>query len=260
LSSLLRAWYVLLALGLLTFAFTAFVGRVPADLSAAVALPHNLLYRTGTNVRITLQDMLDRRNLLVEVGDLRQRVATLEQDNRDLELRVQRLREVLAVRQEQSPGVVTTAPVIGGSPGPALARLTLGKGTRSGVLADMPVTIPSGLVGIVTDVAGGTAVVRTVVDPQSRVGVTVRGKGGQGIAIGEVGGGIRVTRFILDQPVEVGDQVETSSYGGLFPNGVLVGVVEEVLPPDPNELRRSFLVRPAVDLSTLREVVLLAPQ
>jgi len=36
--------------------------------------------------------------------------------------------------------------------------------------------------------------------------------------------------------------------------------VQEVQPPDPNELRRSFLVRPSVDLATLREVVLLAPQ
>ncbi len=259
-SSLLRAWYVLLALGLLTFAFTSFVGRVPADLTAAVALPHNLLFRAGVNVRTTLAYMADRRDLQRETAGLREEVAGLRQDNRDLELEVQRLREVLNVRQEQSPGVVTSAPVTGGSTGAALARLDLGKGSRDGVLPNMPVTVPSGLVGIVTDVARGASVVRTVVDPQSRVGVTVRGKGGQGVAVGEVGARIRVTRFIEDGEVAVGDEVETSSYGGLFPNGVLVGTVEEVLAPDPNDLRRSFLVRPAVDLSTLREVVLLAPQ
>jgi rod shape-determining protein MreC len=102
--------------------------------------------------------------------------------------------------------------------------------------------------------------VTTVLDPQSRVGVSVRGKGGQGIAVGEVGGLLRVTRFILDEPVEVGDVVETSSFGGLFPTGMLVGVVQEVLPPDPNELRRSFIVRPGVDLAILRDVTVLAPQ
>jgi len=32
------------------------------------------------------------------------------------------------------------------------------------------------------------------------------------------------------------------------------------LPPNPNDLRRSFVVRPSVDTSTLHEVVLLAPQ
>ena len=33
----------------------------------------------------------------------------------------------------------------------------------------------------------------------------------------------------------------------------------EVLPQDPNELRRSFLVAPAVDLATTLDVVLIAP-
>jgi len=71
---------------------------------------------------------------------------------------------------------------------------------------------------------------------------------------------VRVTGFLEVEPVVVGDLIETSSRGGLFPQGVLVGVVEEVLPPDPNELRRAYIVRPAVDIATLREVVLLAPQ
>ncbi len=259
-SSLLRAWYVLLALGLLTFVITAFVGRVPVDLTASIALPHNLLYRSGLNVRETLQSLSDRSDLRHQVSALQQRIAGLQQTNRDLQLRLERLQEVLSVRQEQSPGVVTTAPVIGGSSGPAFARLNLGKGTQDGVLQNMPVTVPEGLVGIVTAVSAHNAVVRTVLDPQSRVGVTVRGRGGQGIAVGEVGGRIRVTGFIANKPVQVGDKVETSSYGGLFPNGVLVGTVEQVLPPNPNELRRSFIVQPSVDLSTIGEVVLLAPQ
>ncbi|HZJ08320.1 MAG TPA: rod shape-determining protein MreC, partial [Trueperaceae bacterium] len=95
---------------------------------------------------------------------------------------------------------------------------------------------------------------------QSRVGVSVRGKGGQGMIVGDVANQLRVIRFKVDEPIEVGDLVETSSYGGLFPSGVLVGEVIEVLPPDPNEIRRSFLVRPSAELATLREVVLLTPQ
>ena len=177
-----------------------------------------------------------------------------------LELEVQRLEQVLAVRRSQSPGVVATAPVVGGTLGDGLARLVIGLGSRGGVTVDMPVTVPQGLVGIVTDVGPSSAVVRTVLDPQSRVGVTVRGKGGQGIAVGDVGDRLRVTGFLEVEPVEVGDLVETSSRGGLFPLGVLVGTVEAVLPPDPNDLRRTYIVRPAVDLATLREVVLLAPQ
>jgi rod shape-determining protein MreC len=92
------------------------------------------------------------------------------------------------------------------------------------------------------------------------VGVTVEGKGGTGIAAGEVGGLVRVTRFNEAEALEVGDVVETSSIGGFFPRGVRVGVIESILEQDPNDLRRNFIVRPSVDFGTLLEVVLSIPQ
>lgn len=259
-SSFFKAWYAFLALGLLTFAATAFVGRAPTSLSAAVALPHEVPHRVGVSLRTALGSMVDRRALRAENARLRAELDALRGEMRARELEIARLREVLAIREDQSPGVVTTAQVVGGSSGLAVDRLALGAGRRDGVDENMPVTVPAGLVGIVTDVTDRRAVVRTVLDPESRVGVTVRGKGGQGIAIGEIGGRVRVARFVESEPVEVGDVVETSSYGGLFPRGVRLGVVTEVMPPDPNELRRTFLVEPSVDLSTLLEVALIAPQ
>lgn len=258
-SNLLRAWYVFLALGLLTFIVTAFVGRVPTTLSAAVALPQDAPYRAGANLRATLEALVDRRDLRAENAALRDALAAARADVRSLELETERMREILAIRDAQSPGVVTTAPVVGGSAGETVDRLRLGRGRSAPVAPDMPVTTPAGLVGIVTDVAAGRAVVRTILDPESRVGVTVRGKGGQGVAVGDVGGRVRVVRFVETDPVEVGDVVETSSYGGLFPRGVPVGTVVARLPEDPNDLRRSFLVAPAADLSALLEVALIAP-
>jgi rod shape-determining protein MreC len=260
LSSFFRAWYVFLALGLLTFVASAFVGRAPGRLSAAVALPHQVPYQAGVTLRETLRATLDRRELRRENAELRDALDASRARVRELELETARLREILAIREAQSPGVVATAQVVGGSSGVVVERLTLGAGSTDGMRERMPVTVPAGLVGIVTEVTPRRAVVRTILDPESRVGVSVRGKGGQGVAVGEIGGRVRVVRFVEDEPVAVGDVVETSSYGGLFPRGVRVGVVDEVLPPDPNDLRRSFLVRPAADLSTLLEVALIAPQ
>jgi len=260
LSSLFRAWYLFLGLGLLSFVFTALVGQAPSDLSSAVAMPQNLPYRIGVNLRRAIVGIADRRDLQAEVRRLDRQVATLLEENRQLKLSVERLEEVLDIRDAQSPGVVMTAPVIGGNSGPVLDRLTLGKGTKAGVFPLMPATVPQGLVGVVTEVGASTSVVRVVTDPQSRMGVSVRERGGQGIAVGEVGGRIRVINYVERDPVQVGDLVETSSYGGLFPRGILVGEVIEVLPKDANDLRRSFIVQPAVDLSTLLEVALIAPQ
>ena len=259
-ASFLRAWYLFLALGLLTFVATAFVGTAPTTVSAAIALPHQLPYRAGVNLRQSLASMVDRRDLREANARLREELAAARETLRATELETARLREILAIRDAQSPGVVATAQVVGGSTGSAVERLVLGSGTSDGVEMNMPVTVPAGLVGIVTEVTSGRAVVRTILDPESRVGVTVRERGGQGVAIGELGGAVRVARFVESDPVEVGDVVETSSYGGLFPRGVQVGEVTEVLPPDPNDLRRTFVVRPSVDLSVLLEVALITPQ
>jgi rod shape-determining protein MreC len=259
LSSFVRAWYAFVGLSLLTFALTAFIGRVPLQVSAAVALPQASLYRAGVHLRLTGEAMAERRDYRAEVDALRNDLAATSEAARRLELQVAELERLLAARRSQSPAAVASAPVVARSVGGVADSLTLAAGAGQGVVRGMPVTATEGLVGLVVEVSGGTSVVRTVLDPRSRVGVTVRGKGGQGVAVGDVAGRLRVDRFVADGPVEVGDIVETSAVGGLFPRGLRVGVVIDVLPQDPNELRRSFLVAPAVDLSTLLDVVLIAP-
>lgn len=258
-SRLFRAWYVFLALGLLTFILTAFVGSLPYSLSAAVALPHNLLHGMGRNIRQAVLDTVDRRNYQQEIARLERRVAELEARNRQLMLDNENFAQIRLVRESQSPGVVSTAPVIGVDSSPLLSRITLGLGRADGVRKNMPVTVPEGLIGLVTDVTERTATVRAITDPESRVGVTVRDRGGQGVAVGELGGLVRVTNYYPNDPVQVGDLVETSSRGGLFPRGIHLGEIIEVLPPDPNQLRIEFLVKPAVEVPNLLEVALIEP-
>jgi rod shape-determining protein MreC len=260
LSSFFRAWYVFVALGLLTFVFTAFVGAVPADVSSTVALPHHMLHTAARNLRATAIALTDRRALRAEVAALQEALAVEAEGARQLELRLHELEMLLEAQRRQSPGAVLVAPVVGRSSGAAVDTLTLAIGRRDGVVRGMPVSVPAGLVGIVVGVGEARTQVRTVLDPQSRVGVSIRGRGGQGVAVGDLGGRVRVDRFSPEGEFAVGDVVETSSFGGLFPRGLRLGVIEEVLPQDPNELRRSFLVRPAVDLALVAEVVLFTPQ
>jgi rod shape-determining protein MreC len=259
-SSLLRAWYVFLALGFLTFLLTAFLGRVPFQLSSGVALPTRIFFQVASNIRDTAISAADRRVMVAENKDLETRVGNLETENRALQIELERLRQLLSVRETQSSGAFLTAPVTGISVSPVQRQLTLGRGSDNNVVKNAPVTVPAGLVGIVTDVTPRSSVVRTIADPESKVGVTVRGRGGQGIAVGEPGAGVRVINFIEDETIEVGDVVETSSRGGLFPRGIVLGKVTEIPQRDPNDLRIEFVVGPAVEVTTLSEVTLIEPQ
>jgi rod shape-determining protein MreC len=257
---LLRAWYVFLALGLLTFIFTAFLGQAPYVLSSAVALPTQLPYRLAANLRQAAISMLDRRALRLENQSLQSQLAESETKRRQLELDLERLEDLMAVREAYSPGAVSSLSVIGISPGAIIKEVTLAGGQNRGIRPNMPVTTPQGLVGLVTEVLPHSSRVRAITDPQSRVGVTVRGRGGQGVAVGIPGGRVRVLNFIEDETVRLGDVVETSSRGGFFPRGITIGTVVELPPRDPNNLRSELVVEPAVDVTTLLEVVLIEPQ
>lgn len=250
---------MLLALGFVTFLLLSFVGRPPAPLSSAVALPQRLVYTVGANLRGFLASGRDRRDLRAEVAHLEAGLASARAQIRALELSNARYAETLKLRAVQSPGVVLSAPVVSVAVSAVGATLELGIGRAGGVQPDMPVTVAAGLVGVVTEVSQRSAWVRTVVDPASSVGVRVRGRGGQGVAVGELGGLLRVDSYAEARPVRVGDTAETSSRGGLFPRGIVLGRVVKVFPQTPNALRRTFLVRPVVGLDNLLEVTLIRP-
>lgn len=258
-SERLKAWYLLLALGFVTLLLLSFSGHPPASLSSAVALPHRMVYTASVNLREFLAGGRDRRDLRSEVTRLENELASARVQIRELELANARYAETVKLRAAQSPGVVMSAPVVSVGTGAAGGALELGLGRAAGVVPDMPVTVADGLVGVVTEVSEGSAWVRTLVDPLLSVGVSVRGRGGQGIAVGEAEGVVRVTHYLEETPVRVGDTVETSSRGGLFPRGITVGRVVRVLPKDPNALTREFLVRPGANVDRLLEVALIRP-
>lgn len=251
----MRAWYLLLALGFLTLLLLSFLGRAPASLSSAVALPHRLVYTASTNLRGFLEGGRERRVLLDEVFRLDGELAAARARVRDLELENARYAQTLELRASQSPGVVLSAPVVSASVSPVGGGLELGLGRAAGVLRDMPVTVADGLVGVVSRVGERSAWVTTVLDPALSVGVSVRGRGGQG----EAGGVLRVSGYVEAAPLALGDTVETSSRGGLFPRGITVGQVAHVFPQGANALQREFLVRPSVNLDNLLEVALIRP-
>ena len=259
-SSLLRAWYVLLALGFVTFILTALLGQTPHTLSSAVATPLNLFFTATSNVREAVSNLVDRRDLRTENSTLKEEIALLETSKRELEIELERASELLWVQTNQSSGAVTTAAVSGLSSSSVLKELQLAKGAEDNIVKDMPVTTSQGLVGIVTGVSANRATVRALTDPQSRVGVTIRGKGGQGIAVGLPGGSLQIINYREVDRVEKGDVIETSSLGGLFPRGIFIGEVAEIPRRNANDLQVDFLANPAVQIPTLLEVVLIRPQ
>ncbi|NHK39438.1 rod shape-determining protein MreC [Thermus thermophilus] len=256
LSRLLFAF--LLALGLALAALTRpLAPGFALSFSPLTAFPLHLGHRLGQNLRAAWNALSERQDLLAENQRLKEEVARLTTENARLRLEVARLARALEVKAGQAPGVVAVAPVVAEDASGLYRRLVLGLGSQDGLRPGMPVTAPQGLVGLVVEVEAHRALVRTLLDPESRVGVRVGEKPGRGVARGAPPG-LLVAEFPPTVAVAPGDLLLTGATLGLFPDGIPVGRVERVERVQGGLKVRAW-ARPLVDLSLLEEVVVLRP-
>ncbi|MFC4639287.1 rod shape-determining protein MreC [Deinococcus hohokamensis] len=249
---LLFAGLLLLSVVLLRFQVEA-----PTAFRASTAPITRLGVVAADNLRRAYTTLLEERRLSADLRRIQLQNDELRQRNELLTREVSRLRQLQKITATQAPNALGVAQVIAVDPSALLARLTLNKGERDGVRVRMPVTVPGGLVGQVTGVSAGQATVVALVDPESSVGVTLQGsKGGRGLAHGLPPDRLRA-EFSRGVPVKAGDVLVTSSIGGLYPVGIRVGTVEKVLPLGPNDVNRSVIVKPAVDVGVIEDVTIL---
>lgn len=249
------ALYGLLLLGSLLL--MRFQVMPPLALSSVTAPLSRVALVAADNVRRGLTTLTEQRRTAAELRALQRTNDELRQTNELLTVEVTRLRQLTQITATQAPNAVGVAQVVGVDPSPVLARLTLNRGSAQGVRVHMPVTVPAGLVGQVMAVTARQASVIALVDPGSSVGVTLSGgRGGRGIAVGAPPDRLKV-EFSLDLPVKVGDVLVTSSVGGVYPVGIRVGKIEKVMPVGPNDVTRTVIVKPAVDVGGLTDVTVL---
>lgn len=249
---------LLLALGLAMAALTRpLAPRLSLTLSPLTAPLPALGHRLGQNLRAASAILLNRQDLYGENRSLKAQLAQLESENRRLRLEVERLSRALKVQASQAPGVVAVAPVVGEDLSGLYRRLVLGLGERDGLRPGMPVTAPEGLVGLIVGVTENRALVRTLLDPESQVGVRPEKAPGRGIARG-VPPNLLAAEFPPTVRVVPGDLLLTGAPLGLFPDGIPVGRVERVERIQGGLKQRAW-VKPLVELSLLEEVIVLRP-
>lgn len=257
----MRRWQqALLVYGLLLL-FSAVLMRfqvvAPLAVSSTTAPLSRVALVAADNLRRSVQGLTEQRHTAAEVKALQQKNLELKQQNDLLSVELNRLRQITQITTTQAPNAVGIAQVVGVDPSPVLARLTLNKGSADGVRVHMPVTVPAGLVGQIIQVGARQSSVIALVDPGSSAGVTLSGgRGGRGIAVGLPPDRLKV-EFSLDLPLKVGDALVSSSLGGVYPVGIRVGTVEKILPVGPNDVTRSVIVKPAVDVGALTDVTVL---
>lgn len=193
----------------------------------------------------------DNASLKVENRSLK----ATNQALRDVEHEVNRLRRALAYR-ERALFRLVPAEVLTRDSSTWWRTITINRGKNDGVEPDVPVVTDEGLVGKTATVGDNISVVLLISDENCKVACTVEGTREQGIVSGErVTGSVMPMldlNFLSKQAnLSPGPKVYTSGVGGVFPSGLLVGVIQS---HKVRELDSQARVTPAVDLSHLEDV------
>jgi rod shape-determining protein MreC len=195
---------------------------------------------------------------------LKQRVADLEvklQYEHGLAARTQQLQALLKLQTEATlPSLA--AEVIAGNQDPVLRSVTINRGSAEGVLADMAVIAPGGIVGrVIGPVARHAARVQLIIDRNAAAGALIERTRSGGMVVGaEAKPPLRMELVSNLSDVKAGDNVVASGVDGIYPKGYLIGRVERT--DRGGGLYRTITVTPGVDFSSLEEVlvVLIPPR
>ena len=175
------------------------------------------------------------------------------QEQQALAARARGLEHLLELR-DHTDLRTTAANVIGAAATPDFRTITIDKGTRDGLRADMAVVAPAGVVGRVVVPSGRAAKVQLLIDRNAAAGAIIQRSRAQGVVAG--GGDERLTLDNVSEAsdVQTGDTVVTSGIEGIYPKGFVIGRVESIEKNGP--AYRRIIVRPAVDFSALEDVLI----
>ena len=254
--------FILLAVVSLTLLTWKVKGRVPVALfeSTVLSITHPLQQAATWTIR-SLRDVWGNYVYLVNVQRdnqrLREEIKWLRQENHrylEAHLQYQRLQQLLNFR-EQTPLDVVAAEVVGRNSSSWTEIIYINRGTRDKVAKGFPVVTYDGLVGQVIHAAPALSQVMLMTDFRSGIDALVQRTRASGVVAGR-GRDLAELKFLpIGTDLQPGDRLISSGMGGVFPKGLIIGVVKDI--HRNGRQTQQVEIQPSVDFSDLEEVLVL---
>lgn len=195
-----------------------------------------------------------------ENAKLRRRLQKAERERdrlRTLDIENRHLRALLALKDDNPKMKQLPARVIGSGASLAARTLRIDQGALDGVKRGMPVIAGQGVVGLIQQTAWTTSAVLLIADEQVSCRARVVRTRAQGLVRGlglSPGFELQLLEVLRFDDIEIGDRIETSGLGGVFPKGLPIGEVREVR-VETEAQRRVAQIVPYVDFARLEKVM-----
>jgi len=212
-----------------------------------------LLKRECAGIIFYHRNMLDLGRLKYETEVLRRKLFDL----REVEQENLRLKNLLSFKQK-SPFRLVAARVIARSPDSWSSSVTIDRGRYSGIRRGMAVINTMGLLGRVVESSETISKVLLINDPSQGVSSIVQRSRQEGLVNGSLGSNLIMRYLPDDAQIMIGDIIITSELSQVYPKGLLIGKVVNI-GKEFSGLSRYAVIKPAADLSSIEEVLVIIP-
>ncbi|WP_047984040.1 rod shape-determining protein MreC [Ornithinibacillus californiensis] len=231
------------------------IGIMQNVISAPVKYVANI-FDNIDDIRNTYEENQILREKLAQYKGLIYEVQEIKEENVEL-------RELLDKKDSIRSYNPIHATVTARSPERWIEQVTINKGTLAGVEENMAVITAEGMVGKIQSVSKLTSTVQllTGFDEFNRISATVSRDDEGNDIFGLIEAYDEETDSLLfkiieesDKDIEKGELIVSSGMGGVFPAGLPIGTVKEVI-PDQYGLTKTALVEPAANMYEINNVV-----
>jgi rod shape-determining protein MreC len=260
---LVAAIIVLVAVNVILLTITGKQSQAPSGLGRGALVVVSPFQKQLTIFVQSIKDIWNQYFFLVSTAKENQQLKkalgqSMQQLNlcAEIELANDRLRHLLGFEEEIKRPMIA-ARVVGKDPSPWSKTVIVDKGTVDGVRQGAPVVIPEGIAGVVVEASAKYAKVLLLIDPNSAVDALVQQTRSRGIVKGG-GADYCVFDYVLRKhEISVGDTVVSSGLDGVFPKGLRVGRISEIVRLNAGIFQK-VTVTPFVDFEILEEVFIIS--
>ena len=198
----------------------------------------------------------ENARLVGEINELKKQnkdVANYREEN-------ERLKETLELQNSLENYSTVAASVIAYSSNNWYDTIQISKGSLAGVAVGNAVITPDGVVGKVIETGPTWSIVSTILNPDNAMGVKVSRTSDVAVVEGDSElysqNYCKMTFIDKGSNLIIGDILETSRSGGIYPAGLSVGVIREINSDAMGNLNYAT-VEPLVDFNKLYEVLVI---
>lgn len=136
----------------------------------------------------------------------------------------------------------------------SLAEITIDKGNNNGIEEGDIAINSNALVGIVFEVNDDNSVIRLITNNQNKVSVKVDDNSVYGL-LDEYNNNYLIMKNVSKKKIEVGSRIVTTGIGYIYPSGIYVGEVENIIFSDLGDSK--VLIKTPVDFNNISNVIIL---